>query len=131
APLRCDPEPLAPRGFVEDAAQGFLLRVELLPRGAERIGDGFALVDGALRPLRETRLTGRELEQLPRGRLYGFERAAELAGEVLPDLARRIPVEVRTERLPRAAERREPPRLVVATRREGDALVVRVDLVYG
>src|SRR5690606_17165907 len=104
APLRCDPEPLAPRGFVEDAAQGFLLRVELLPRGAERIGDGFALVDGALCPLRETRLTGRELEQLPRGRLYGFERAAELAGEVLPDLARRIPVEVRTERLPRAAE---------------------------
>jgi len=131
APLRCDPEPLAPQGFVEDHAGGFLLRVELLPPGAERAGDGFALVGGALRPLRETRLTGRELAQLPRGEFFGLERAAELAGELLPDLARRIPVEVRTQRLPRAAERRVPPRIVVTTRREGDALAVRADLVYG
>jgi hypothetical protein len=131
APLRCDPEPLAPQGFVEDHPGGFLLRVELLPPGAERVGDGFVLVDGALRPLRETRLTGRELAQLPRGVLYGLERAAELAGEVLPDLTRRIPVSIRTERLPRAAERREPPRVIVTTRREGDALAVRADLVYG
>jgi superfamily II DNA or RNA helicase len=131
APLRCDPEPLAPQGFVEDHAGGFLLRVELLPPGAEPIGDGFALVAGALRPLRETRLTGRELAQLPRGEFFPTERAAELAGEVLPDLARRIPVEVRTQRLPRAGARREPPRIVVATRRDGDALAVRADLVYG
>jgi len=130
-PLRCDPEPVAPQGFVEDHPGGFLLRVELLPAGAERVGDGFALVGGALRPLRETRLTGRELAQLPRGALFGLERAAELAGEVLPELARRIPVSVRTERLPRGSERREPPRAVVSTRRDGDALALRADLVYG
>jgi hypothetical protein len=130
-PVRCDAEPLAPQGFVEDHPGGFLLRVELLPPGGERIGDGFALAGGVLRPLRETRLTGRELAWLPRGALYGLERAAELAGEVLPDLARRIPVEVRTDRLPRAAERREPPRVVVTTRREGDALAMRADLLYG
>lgn len=130
-PVRCDPEPLAPQGFVEDHPCGFLLRVELLPPGAERIGDGFVLVAGALRPLRESRLTGRERERLPRGALFGLERAAELASEVLPDLARRIAVEVRTDRLPRVAERREPPRIVVTARREGDALAVRADLVYG
>lgn len=131
APVLCDPEPLAPRGFVEDHAGGFLLRVELLPAGAERIGDGFALVAGVLRPVRETRLGARELAELPRGALFPPERAAELAGEVLPELARRIPVEVRTQRLPRADARREPPRIVVTTRREGEALAVRADLVYG
>lgn len=130
-PVRCEPEPLAPQGFVDDHAGGFLLRVELLPPGAQPVGEGFALVAGALRPLRETRLGARELAELPRGELFAPERAAELAAEVLPDLARRIPVEVRTRRLPRAGARREPPRIVIATHRQGEALAVRADLVYG
>jgi superfamily II DNA or RNA helicase len=129
-PLQIDLEPLAPEGVVEDHAQGFRLRVDLLPGVTERIGEGFALCGTTLRPLRETRLTGRELAELPAGRVIPFDRAAELAGETLPDLARRIPVDVRTDRLPRVA-RGEPPRIRVEVRRSGDSLVLRADLVYG
>ncbi len=131
APIRFEPEPLAPQGIVEDHPGGFRLRVELLPGVRERIGDGFVLCGDTLRPLRETRLTGRELEELPRGLVIGPEDAAALASEILPDLGQRIPLDVRTQRLPRASARREPPRICITTRREDDALVVRADLVYG
>ncbi len=131
APIRFESEPLAPQGIVEDHPGGFLLRVELLPGVRERLGDGFVLCGDTLRPLRETRLTGRELEELPRGLVIGPEDAAALAGEILPDLCQRIPVDVRTRRLPRASARREPPRICVTTRRADDALVVRADLIYG
>ncbi len=131
APIGFDPDPVVPQGFVEDHPGGFLLRVALLPDVRERIGDGLALCGDVLRPIRETQLTGRELAELPRGVVLGPERAAELAGELLPDLARRIPVEVRTQRLPRATARREAPQICVTTRRESDVLVVRADVVYG
>jgi superfamily II DNA or RNA helicase len=62
--------------------------------------------------------------------VFRADEAGTLAGEVLPDLARRVHVEIATQRLPRAA-RPEPPRAQVATARDGDALVVRADVVYG
>ena len=130
-PIGFDPEPIAPQGFLEDHPGGFLLRVELLPGVRERLGDGLALCGDVLRPIRETRLTGRELAELPRGVVIPPERAVELAGELLPDLAARIPIEVRSQRLPRATARREPPRIRVTTRREGERLIVRADVVYG
>jgi superfamily II DNA or RNA helicase len=131
APILFDPDPLPPHGVVEDHPGGFLLRVDLLPGVEERLGDGLVLCGRVLRPLRETRLTGRELAELPRGLVIGPERAAELAGEILPDLARRIPLDVRTQRLPKPSARPQRPRICVTTRRNGDALVVRADLLYG
>ncbi|MCZ7618284.1 MAG: DEAD/DEAH box helicase [Myxococcota bacterium] len=131
APVGFDPEPVAPQGILEDHPGGFRLRVELLPGVQERIADGFVRCGDVLRPLRETRLSGRELEELPRGVVFAPERASELASEILPDLTRRIPVDVRTARLPRATARREPPRIALTTRRDGDALLVRADILYG
>jgi len=130
APIRVSTEPVTPIGRVEDQGEGFRLSVVPDPAVTETFVGGVALCGDVLRPVRESRLTGRELQDLPRGRFYPPERAVELAGEVLPDLRARIPVEVRTQRLPRTG-RAEPPRVVVETRRAGDGLAVRADLVYG
>jgi superfamily II DNA or RNA helicase len=130
APVRISAEPVVPHGHLRDHGDGFRLSVEPDPCITEVLVDGMALCGDTLRPVRESRLDGRELEELPRGRTYPPERALELATEVIPDLRRRIPVEVHTRRLPRTGDA-EPPRVVVATERRGEALAVRADLVYG
>ena len=63
---------------------------------------GTVLCGDTLRAAGESRLSGREVHDLiddPEGRFYPFDRAADLASEVLPSLRDRIPVEVRTKRL--------------------------------
>jgi superfamily II DNA or RNA helicase len=135
--LRLDGEPVCariePAGFVgvlEDRDGGFRLRVQRDPRVREVLGGGLALRGDALCPLAESGLTGRELEELTRGRDFEPDAAAQLVSEILPDLRRRIPVEVRTQRLPETSAR-ERPRLRIEARREGDALSVLPTLVYG
>jgi superfamily II DNA or RNA helicase len=129
-PVEISTEPVTPHCHLRDDGDGFRLSVERDPSISETFEVGVALCGKALRPLRESRLSGREREDLPRGRYYPPERALELATEVIPDLHRRIPVEVHTRRLPRTG-RVEPPWVLLEARRAGDALVVRADLVYG
>ena len=130
APVRIASEPVAPEGRLVDHDGGFLLTVDLRPGVTASLGDDAALCGDTIRPLRETRLDGRELAELPRGKLFRAEEATALASQILPDLASRIAVDVQTKRLPRTT-RSEPPRARVATSRDGDALVVRADVVYG
>ena len=49
--------------------------------------------------------------------------------ELIPELRARIPVEIRTERLPR--EELAKPRAIARVRRDGDRLHVAAELVYG
>jgi superfamily II DNA or RNA helicase len=130
APVRVSPEPVAPEGRLVDRDGDFLLTVDLRPGVTASLGDDAVLCGDVIRPLRETRLEGRELAEYPRGRLFRADEAARLASEILPDLARRIAIDVQTTRLPRTL-RSEPARARVATSRDGDALVVRADIVYG
>jgi superfamily II DNA or RNA helicase len=129
-PIRVSAEPLVPHGRLEDDGDGFRLWVGPDPSISETFVGRVALCGDVLRPVRESLLSGRELQDLPRGRRYPAERALELATEILPDLERRIPVAVHTTRLPKTGPA-EPPRVRVETRRDGDALVVRADLIYG
>jgi superfamily II DNA or RNA helicase len=126
-PVRVDPEPLRPVLRVDDCAEGFRLGLALPP--CERLAEGIALCEGALRPLGASGLTGRELADYERGLVLPFDEAGRLATEILPDLRARVALDVRSARLPSA--RREPPRLRVETAREGDALTVLATLVYG
>ena len=130
APVKISSEPVAPEGRLVDHDGGFLLRVELRPGVTASLGDDAVLCGDTIRPLRETRLDGRELAELPRGKFFRPDEATVLASQILPDLARRIAVDVQTTRLPRTT-RSEPPRARVATSRDGDALVARADVVYG
>jgi superfamily II DNA or RNA helicase len=128
-PVHASREPCALRARVADSGSGFVVRLERDPPVSEELGDGVVRCGGELRVLGPSGLLGSELEAYARGRSFAPEEAAKLAAEVIPALARRIPVAVDTERLPRAE--REAPRLAVETRRDGDALAAMATLVYG
>jgi len=129
-PVRATAERIGYAGRLEDAPEGFRLRVRRDPRVQEIFDGEVALLDdGSLCLLGASQLSGRELEELSRGRVYGADEAAQLVTEVLPSLRTRIPVEIATERLP--GTRSEPPRIEVGLEREGDALCVLPTLVYG
>ncbi len=114
---------------VEDADGGFLLRLGESEGVQERFKNSIAVAGGVLRPEREPELTGREWEELGRGRVYRRDEVGELVGRVLPSLAGRIPIEIRTRGLPAAVS--DPPRLSVLMERHGDALYVLPRIVYG
>jgi superfamily II DNA or RNA helicase len=128
-PVEVSPDPVLPRGLLADRGEGFVLSILDDPDVTESFDNGAVLCGGKLRPVGDPRLTGRELHDLPGGRYFGSDAAAELLTEVLPSLSSRIPVEVRTERLPEtvAAE----PRIRVETEREDEILSVMATLVYG
>ncbi len=128
-PVKVSPQPVHPSARVVDQDQGFRLFVEEDRSVTERFDNGVVLCGDTLRPIGESRLTGRELEQLPRGRYFGPDAVAELLSEVLPDLRRRIPVEIETERLPTTEQ--QPPRIHLDLERDRDVLSVLATLVYG
>ena len=82
-----------------------------------------------LRPVGDGGLSREQRLHLGRGVVFEPGDVGRLVGEFLPALRRHIPVEVRTKRLPEGL--REPPRLVVRTEADGEALRVRADVVYG
>jgi superfamily II DNA or RNA helicase len=129
APVRASSERSLPLARIEDQGDGFRLSLVRDPRVSETFSNGAALLGDELRALGESGLTGRELAELPRGVLFGVDDVPRLVTEVLPALERRIPLERRTQRLPRTAS--EPPRILLDVQREGDALVVLPTLVYG
>ncbi len=129
APVRCSTERAGVVAVVKDHGGGFSLQViqdpgieEVFPGGVVRCGD-------TLKAVGDPDLTAEELRSLRQGRIFGPEAVPELVSEVLPDLEARIPVDVRTRRLPgRSAA---PVRLVLQTGRDGSELTVLPLLVYG
>ena len=128
-PVRTSSERVVPHGRVVDEGDDFRLFVERDPTITEVFHNGVVLCGDTLRPVGDTNLTGRELEQLTRGRVFGADDVSELVMEILPSLRERIPVMIETKRLPRTVQ--EPPRLVLDVQREKDTLTVLPILVYG
>jgi superfamily II DNA or RNA helicase len=128
-PVHASAEPVLLRGRLEDDENGFRLSVALDPSISETFQNGVALCGDVLRPVGESGLTGRELSELPPGKHFSPDEAVGLVTEILPDLERRIPVEILSRRLPRTI--RALPRLVLETARNGEELSVLATLVYG
>ncbi len=130
-PVRASAQPVGFVGRLEDASFGFRLRARRDPRVVETFAGEVALLDdGTLCPLGASQLSGRELEELTRGRIYRADEAAELATAVLPSLQERIPLEIATDRLPRTST--VPPRITLSIERVGgEGVGVLPLLVYG
>jgi len=128
-PVRSSSERVVPHGKLIDEGDDFRLFVERDPTITEVFHNGVVLCGDTLRPVGSTNLTGRELEQLTRGRIFTADAVSELVTEILPSLRERIPVIIETKRLPRTVQ--EPPRLVLDVQREKGALTVLPILVYG
>jgi superfamily II DNA or RNA helicase len=123
-------EPLLPRVTVEDRGAQTVLKVEKDPRVHEVVAPGVVLCAGTLCPLGEQELTGARLERLPQERVFSPEQMGDLTGKVLPDFARRMPVDVKSQRLPRI-DRALKPRISVDLQQLDGGLSVLPTLVYG
>src|SRR5205085_8142254 len=103
-PIRAGSTPVVPIGRVEDEGAGFKVRVvrdpaiqEVFRNGIVRCGDELrAVSDGSLSPEQRT--------ILGRGISFEASEVGKLVAEVIPDLRKKVPVEIRTSRLPEQGE---------------------------
>ena len=128
-------ELLRPRAVVADRPGGTGGDVQITitrdPRVSEVIAPGVVLATGdEIHRLAEIDLTGAYLQHLPQVRQVPASGVGELATKILPELANRMLVEVRTRRVPPIV-RDVPPRIVLKLEQVGSGLSVLPTLVYG
>lgn len=129
-PVTTDPEPVMPHVVVEDFGKS--VRVRILPDAeiSEVVTVGVVRVGRVLRPIGAIDISGARLERLPQNHDIPPHDFAQLASQMLPALARRMVVDVRTSKLP-ALGSREQPRMSFEVKYDGNGLSVLPLLVYG
>jgi superfamily II DNA or RNA helicase len=123
-------EEILPRAIVEDRGPEVVLTIARDPRVTDVPSPGVALCGDVLCRLGEIELGGAWLQHLPIVRVFTERQMGELATQTIPELARRMPIEMRTRRLPRIS-RELRPRLQLELSQAGAALSVLPTLVYG
>ncbi len=130
ARVTCSGEPVLPDAVLDDdGAGGVELRLTA-PAGATAISLGVARIGDTLRPIGATELTGLRMERLPSVRRFAPAEIAGVVTRILPELAARLNVEVRTTRLP-AVSKGEAPRAALDVLQKGETLSVMATIVYG
>ena len=127
--IRCSAEPLVPSGTVVDDGNDVVLRLQV-PPGTSVVTLGVARVADTLRPIGATDLGGARLEKLPAELRFGPADQHALVTRVLPELTRRIPVDIQTRRLPEVS-RGDTPRIALEVVQRAETLSVLPLLVYG
>ncbi len=150
APVRVMTEAIVPELVVEDAGRSFFARLTTDRRVERRLRNGAAVLRGSpgaglnslaksaerlpatrwiLRPLDDQAGIGEgDRRLLERGRGFDPDQVSELV-HLVARFEGRLGLDIRTKRLPKASM--EPPRLVIETFNEEDALVVLPTMVYG
>ncbi|MBS2032280.1 MAG: DEAD/DEAH box helicase [Deltaproteobacteria bacterium] len=129
-PIAINEEPVYPRAIVEERGPDLALTLARDPRVTEVLAAGAALCGDVLARLGETELTGDWLQNLPSTRVFKQAQIGELSAQVLPELAKRLDVEVRTPKVP-PVDRKLKPRVVLELSQVGAQLSVLPLLVYG
>ncbi|MBE7451006.1 MAG: DEAD/DEAH box helicase [Kofleriaceae bacterium] len=129
ARVRCAAEPVLPRARVVDDGPDVVLRLTA-PPGVTALCHGVARDGDVLRPVGAQDLSGPRLEHLPAELRFGPDRLAALVTRVLPELTRRLDVDVRSRRLPEVS-RGDAPRIALDVVQRGDTVSVLATLVYG
>jgi superfamily II DNA or RNA helicase len=129
-PVRVDKEPVMPIVTLRDAGEELELVFEKDPAIEEVYGSGLARIGDELRPIGESDRTGLRLERLPLRRRFALSQAGKLVNDILPELDKRLVVEVTTDRLP-GRVRTVKPRVEFELVTEGEVLVARAAILYG
>ncbi len=127
-PVKLSADPLLFRVRVTDDGEGFKVGL-YRPRGVDTWFRGAALIDGVLRPTSYGELTADQRKVLNRGVPFTAEEVSKLVGDMIPRLAERIPVDIETERLPKAEQ--VVPRVEIVLDESVGGLEVLARLVYG
>jgi superfamily II DNA or RNA helicase len=123
-------EVLFPRAIVRDLDDGVVLSIERDPRVTDVVSAGIGRSGDTLHALGEGELSGPRLERLPLKRRFSPGQLGELVSEVLPGIEKRVPVEIKTRRLPRAGGAGKP-RIQIELTQKDHTLSVVARLVYG
>ncbi|ATB30276.1 DEAD/DEAH box helicase [Melittangium boletus] len=129
-PVAVSDEIVYPRALVEDRGGQIVITVAKDPRITDVVSPGVAVCADALARLGETSVTGVWLQNLPSTRSYPAEQIGEISSKVLPELARRMPIDMRSKRLP-SIDRDLKPRILVELQQLESGLSVFPTLVYG
>ena len=129
-PVKIGPVESPVRVVVEECAEGYRLTAIQDPRITEVFDNGAVLRSELLRELGEPGLSAGEIEELRKGKIVAAKDVSTLLTDLLPDLQKRVQVDIRTKRLPRMA-RDLLPRISVDSHRVGDELVLLATIVYG
>ncbi len=121
--------PVVPHGWVEDHGEGFRLRIVRDPSIKEVFANGVVRCQDGLHAISGGDLSREQRKVLARGVEFSVDEVGQLVAEVIPRLEQKIPVHIRTKRLPKVDA--SPPRLVLETKRQGETLIVRPAVVYG
>src|SRR6185312_14648998 len=128
-------EELRPQSVLADAGTEVRLTIGADPRLRAMVAPGVALCEddgrASLNRLAETELTGVWLQNLPVQRTFRSADLGELLTVVLPDLARRTNLDVRSRRLPPVARDLKPRVVLQMDHLDGGQLTVLPTLVYG
>jgi superfamily II DNA or RNA helicase len=123
-------EEVLPTAVVEDQGDEVVVKIQRDPRIVSVPSAALVLAGDTLAKHGETDLCGAWLQHLPIIHRYRSSQLGELTTRTLPELSRRMVVEVRSKRLPRIV-RGLPPRLVLDLKQLGSTLDVFPKLVYG
>jgi superfamily II DNA or RNA helicase len=122
-------DPVVPHGWVDDQEDGFRLRLVRDPKIEEVFHNGMVRCGESLHFIGDGGLSREQRRILTRGVTFSVDEVGQLVGDMLPRLQEKIPVHIRTKRLPAVDE--SPPRLVMETKKQGEFLVLRPTIVYG
>ena len=128
-PVTVGEGPVVPHGWVEDHGGGFRLRIVRDPAVKEVFGNGVVRCGTELRYIGDGELSREQRRILTRGIVFSVDEVGQLVGDMIPRLEQKIPVHVRTKRLPNVDA--SPPRLVLETKKQGDTLITRPVIIYG
>jgi hypothetical protein len=129
-PVAFSSEVVLPRVKVEDADGDVVVTIHADPRVSEVVSRGVARCGDVVCKLGETGLTGTALEHLPSVRRTPAKDLGELMSRVLPELARRFPIDNHSKRLPRI-DRSLKPRVELELAQLDTGLSALPTLVYG
>jgi superfamily II DNA or RNA helicase len=128
--VRVSTELIVPLGAVVDQAGGVALVIDRDPRVTEVLTSGVVLCGETLHRLGEIELGGSRLEKLPLRRAFQKAEFGSLVTKILPDLQKRIPIDIKTRALPRS-QRGTRPRILFELSQQAHTLSVVPSLVYG
>jgi len=129
-PVAMSEEEVLPHAVVSDQGDGVAIHIRRDARITAVPSAGVVVVADEIARHGEIDLCGGFLQNLPVVHRFAATQLGEVATRILPDLYRRMLVDIRTKRLPRIA-RGIVPRLVLDLSQIGSSLAVLPTLVYG
>ncbi len=128
--VKVDREIIKPRAYVMDQGDGVILIVDRDPRIREAVAPGVVRCGDTLHAISDVELTGVMLERLPLKRVFAKSDLGKLVTQILPEMEKKIPVEIKSRRLPRAKMGMKP-RIAFDLLQREHTLTVNASLVYG